>query len=179
MSKKDRKCSNPAALSRRALVSSAMSAAAATGLTSAALAQSVAGGKVATNARFVHPDGIYQTPTYTPVVEVTGPGRMIYTSGEQGRDKDGRVLPDIRSQSIQTLENIKASLAAVGATFDHVIKFNVYLLDLQRDLPVFSEIKQRYVNNNAPPASTTVQVSQLTRGALLEVEIVASLPPNA
>jgi enamine deaminase RidA (YjgF/YER057c/UK114 family) len=178
MSKKDGNCSKPAALSRRALVRSAVSAAAATGLTSASSAQT-AGDKAATNARFVHPDDIYQTPTYTPVVEVTGPGRMIYTSGEQGRDKDGKVLPDIRSQSIQTLENIKASLAAVGATFDHVIKFNVYMLDLQRDLPVFSEIKRRYINNNAPPASTTVQVSQLTRGALLEVEIIASLPPKA
>jgi enamine deaminase RidA (YjgF/YER057c/UK114 family) len=173
------KSSKSAALSRRALVRSAVTAAAATGLTSAAAAQTAAGGTAAANTRFVHPGGLYQTPTYTPVVEVTGPGRMIYTSGEQGRDKDGKVLPDIRSQSIQTLENIKASLAAVGATFDHVIKFNVYMLDLQRDLPVFSEIKQQYVNNSAPPASTTVQVSQLTRGALLEVEIVASLPPGA
>ena len=179
MSRTQGKGSTSVALSRRALVRSAVSAAAATGLTSAAAAQTPAGGKAAANARFVHPDGLYQTPTYTPVVEVTGPGRMIYTSGEQGRDRDGKVLPDIRSQSIQTLENIKASLAAVGATFDHVIKFNVYMLDLQRDLPVFSEIKQQYVNNSAPPASTTVQVSQLTRGALLEVEIVASLPPVA
>jgi enamine deaminase RidA (YjgF/YER057c/UK114 family) len=52
-------------------------------------------------------------------------------------------------------------------------------LDLEKSLPVFSEIKAQYVNTSAPPASTTVQVSKLTRGALLEVEVIASLPPVA
>jgi hypothetical protein len=43
--------------------------------------------------------------------------------------------------------------------------------------PIWSEVKQQYVNRHAPPASTTVQVSALTReGALLEVEAVAALP---
>src|SRR5205814_1289901 len=85
---------------------------------------------------------------------VTGPGRLIYTSGLQGRDKDGKLAPDIRAQSVQVLENIKNALAAVGATFDHVIKFNVYMLDLEKSLPGFSEIKRQYVNTSAPPPPT-------------------------
>ncbi len=75
------------------------------------------------------------------------------------------------------MENIKAELAAVGATFDNVIKVNVYMLDLRKHQPIWSEVKQQYVNKSAPPASTTVQVSALTReGALIEVEVVAALP---
>jgi enamine deaminase RidA (YjgF/YER057c/UK114 family) len=176
MSTKQSKGSKNAALSRRSVMTSAVSAAASAGLVSAAAAQT-GGGKPAPGVRFVQPDAIYKTATYTHVVEVVGPGRLIYTSGEQGRARNGDLPPDIRAQSIQVLENIKAALAAVGATFDNVIKVNVYMLDLRKDQPIWSEVKQQYVNKNAPPASTTVQVSALTReGALLEVEVVAALP---
>jgi enamine deaminase RidA (YjgF/YER057c/UK114 family) len=154
-----------------------VSAAAGAGLVSAASAQTGDGGKPAANLRFVQPDAIYKTTTYTHVVEIVGPGRLIYTSGEQGREPDGKLPSDIRAQSVLALENIKAALAAVGATFDNVVKLNVYMLDLRKHQPIWSEIKQQYVNRNAPPASTTVQVSLLTReGALLEVEAVAALP---
>jgi enamine deaminase RidA (YjgF/YER057c/UK114 family) len=162
-------------LSRRSVVRSAATLAATAGLASTAAAQSGAGGKP--NLRFVQPETIFKTTTYTHVVEVTGPGRLIYTSGEQGRDRDGNFPVDITAQSIQAFENIKAALAAVGATFDHVVKLNVYMIDLRKHQPIFSEIKQRYVNKSAPPASTTVQVPLLTReGALVEVEAVAALP---
>ena len=87
------------------------------------------------------------------------------------------MAPDIRSQSIQAMENIKAALAAVGATFDNVVKLNVYMLDLRAHHRIFSEIKQQYINMKSPPASTTVQVPLLTRdGVLIEVEAVAALP---
>jgi enamine deaminase RidA (YjgF/YER057c/UK114 family) len=176
MSTKQSKGSKNAALSRRSVMTSAVSAAASAGLVSAAAAQTGTG-KPAPGVRFVQPDAIYKTATYTHVVEVVGPGRLIYTSGEQGRDRKGDLPADIRAQSVQVLENIKAALAAVGATFDNVIKVNVYMLDLRKDQPIWSEVKQQYVNKNAPPASTTVQVSALTReGALLEVEVVAALP---
>jgi enamine deaminase RidA (YjgF/YER057c/UK114 family) len=180
MSAKQRKGSRDAPLSRRSVITSAVSAAAGAGLVSAASAQIGAGGKPAPHVRFIQPDTIFKTATYTHVVEIVGPGRLIYTSGEQGRDRDGNFPADIRAQSIQALENIKAALAAVGATFDNVVKLNVYMLDLRKHQPIFSEIKQQYVNKNAPPASTTVQVPLLTRdGALLEVEAVAALPPVA
>ena len=156
-------------LSRR----SVMTAAAAAGLATPALAQT--GRKP--GVRYVQPDTMAAAPTYTHVVEITGPGRLIYTSGERGSDKDGKMAADIRSQSIQAMENIKAALAAVGATFDNVVKLNVYMLDLRAHHRIFSEVKQQYINMKSPPASTTVQVPLLTRdGVLVEVEAVAALP---
>jgi 2-iminobutanoate/2-iminopropanoate deaminase len=164
-----------AALSRRTVIQSAATIAATASVTAEASAQGSVGGRP--NTRFIQPDTIFKTTTYTHVVEVTGPGRLIYTSGEQGRDRDGHFPADIAGQSIQAFENIKSALAAVGATFDNVVKLNVYMLDLRKHQPIFSEIKQRYVNKNAPPASTTVQVALLTRDdALVEVEAVAALP---
>jgi enamine deaminase RidA (YjgF/YER057c/UK114 family) len=180
MSKKPATGSKPASLSRRALVGRAVSVAATAGLASAAAAQTDPGRKPGSNVRFIQPDTIVKTPTYSHVVEIVGPGRLIYTSGEQGMDRDGKYPADIRGQAILAFENIKAALAAVGASFDNVVKLNVYMLDLRRDHPTFSEIKQQYVNKSAPPASTTVQVPLLTRdGILVEVEAVAALPPVA
>jgi enamine deaminase RidA (YjgF/YER057c/UK114 family) len=166
-------------LSRRSVVSSAVSAAAGGVLIGSASAQTATeAGKPTAHLRFVQPNTIFKTATYTHVVEIMGPGRLIYTSGEQGRDPDGSFPKDIRGQSIRAFENIKAALAAVGATFDHVVKLNVYMIDLRKNQPIFSEIKQQYVNRLAPPASTTVQVPLLTRDdALVEVEAVAALPP--
>lgn len=177
MTAKRGKVEKSGALSRRSLVRGAVSAAAAVGTASAAAGQGAAP-KAGTNARYIEPDTLMPTPTYTHAVEVMGPGRLIYTSGEQGRDRDGKFKADMRAQSIQAFENLKAALAAAGATFDNVIKLNVYMIDLRKNQPIFSEVKQRYVNKSAPPASTTVQVPLLTRDeALVEVEAVASLPP--
>src|SRR5436305_8399728 len=102
MSTKQGKGSKDAALSRRSVMTGAVTAAASAGLVSAAAGQT--GGKP--GVRFVQPDAIYQTATYTHVVEVVGPGRLIYTSGEQGRARNGDLPADIRAQSIQLLENI-------------------------------------------------------------------------
>jgi enamine deaminase RidA (YjgF/YER057c/UK114 family) len=46
-------------------------------------------------------------------------------------------------------------------------------------LPIYFEVRDRYVNTKAPPASTAVQISRLAReGALFEIEAIAVLPPK-
>ncbi len=83
---------------------------------------------------------------------------------------------DFRAQAVQTFENLKAALAAVGANFAHVVKVNNYLLDIGH-LPIFREVRDLYLNTAAPPASTTIAIAALARpGALLEIEAVAVLP---
>jgi enamine deaminase RidA (YjgF/YER057c/UK114 family) len=77
---------------------------------------------------------------------------------------------------VQVFENLKAALAAVGATFADVVKLNSYLADIA-DLPVLRDVRVRYLNAKALPASTTIAVSDFARpGALLEIEAVAVLP---
>ncbi len=166
---------NSARVTRRKLIAATGAAGAAAGLASAASAQT--GPETKAGVTFLQPDTMATHPTYTNAVVVMGPGKVIYTSGEQGNDKNGKTPPDIRGQSQQALENIRLALAAAGATFDHVVKINVYMMDLRRDHAIFSEIKQTFVNKAHPPASTTVQVAQLTReGVLVEVDVVAVVP---
>ena len=73
-------------------------------------------------------------------------------------------------------ENLKAALAAVGATFKDVVKINSYLADI-KDLPVLRDVRAGYLNAAALPASTTLGSLTFAReGALLEVEVIAVLP---
>jgi 2-iminobutanoate/2-iminopropanoate deaminase len=58
-----------------------------------------------------------------------------------------------------------------------VVKVNNYIVDIGKNIPIFREVRDRYLNMAAPPASTTIGVPQLARdGALFEVEAVVMLP---
>jgi enamine deaminase RidA (YjgF/YER057c/UK114 family) len=129
--------------------------------------------------RFLNPSSIPAPRGYSHVVETKGPSRTIYLSGQLGMTVDGKFAGgpgDFRAQAIQCFENIKAALEAVGAGFEHVVKVNNYLIDMAH-LPIYFEVRDRYVDTKNPPASTTVQISRLARdGALYEIEAIAVVP---
>jgi enamine deaminase RidA (YjgF/YER057c/UK114 family) len=136
---------------------------------------------MSSNLRFQNPDTMAKPPGYTHVVEITAPGRLVYIAGQLGLEPNGGMAGgggDFRAQCKQAFENVKAALAAAGATFDDVVKINNYLTDIKH-LPVFREVRDTYVNTKAPPASTTIAISALARpDAMFEVEAIAALPPR-
>ena len=128
------------------------------------------------NMRFMNPAAIAKPGGYTHVVEVTGPGRIVYIAGQLGLKQNGDIAGDFRAQCGQAFENLKAALAAVGATFDDVVKLNNYLVDIPKNLGSYREVRDKYVNTAQPPASTTIGVPALARpDALYEVEAVVLL----
>jgi enamine deaminase RidA (YjgF/YER057c/UK114 family) len=129
--------------------------------------------------RFINPDALQKPPGYTHVVEATTPARLVYIAGQLGVDRDGKLSSDFRLQAVQTFENLKNALAAVGAQFNHVVKFNNYLIDVKY-LPIYRQVRDSYLPDHNRPASTTIAISGLAReGALLEIEAVAVLPAAA
>jgi len=129
------------------------------------------------NLRFSNPDAIAKPPGYSHVVEVIGPGRLVYFAGQLGMDKSGKMGGDIREQIELAFQNLKAALASVGVGFDHLVKINNYIVDIGKNIGHFREIRDKHLNTAAPPASTTVGVPELARpGALFEIEAVAILP---
>ena len=129
--------------------------------------------------RFLNPSTIPAPRGYTHVVETNAPGRTIYLSGQLGMTVDGKFAGppgDFRAQAVQCFENLKLALAAVGADFAHVVKITNYFVDMAH-LPIFFEVRDRYVDIKAPPASTAVQIVKLARdGALFEIEAIAVVP---
>jgi enamine deaminase RidA (YjgF/YER057c/UK114 family) len=135
---------------------------------------------MAAKIRFINPEGLVRPPTYTQVVEVTAPGRTIYIAGQLGTDRDGKLAGgDFRAQAEQVFKNLQAALACVGAGFADIVKLNSYLAQIAH-LPILREVRARYLNPAALPASTTIAVTGFARdGALLEIEAIAVLAPRA
>src|SRR5437660_8771001 len=160
--------------SRRDLVAAAVTVAAVAGAASSAQAQARA------DVRHFNPPGMSSPPTYSHVVEVNGPHRTVYFAGQTGVDANGRLVGDFRTQAVQVFENIKTALASVGGGFEHVVKLNSYLTDIEANADEYREVRASYFTNKAAlPAATLVQVARLANPAyLLEVEAIAILPPK-
>jgi enamine deaminase RidA (YjgF/YER057c/UK114 family) len=128
------------------------------------------------NIMFMNPEAIAKPGGYSHVVEITGPARIVYIAGQLGLKPDGKIAGDFRAQTVQAFENLKAALAAVGATFNDVVKLNNYLVDISANIGVYREVRDKYVNTAKPPASTTIGVPALARdGALFEAEAIVML----
>jgi 2-iminobutanoate/2-iminopropanoate deaminase len=127
--------------------------------------------------RFINPTTLGKPPGYTHVVEVTAPARIVYIAGQLGIDKEGKLSSDFRQQAVQTFENLKNALAAVGGHFQHVVKLNNYFVDMKY-LPIFRQVRDSYLSDQNRPASTTVPISGLAReGALTCRRALAPTPP--
>jgi reactive intermediate/imine deaminase len=127
--------------------------------------------------RFVKSDALPPSPGYSQAV-VVHPGRIIYIAGQVSLDRSGKLVGegDMRVQTQQTFENLKAALEASGAKFENVVKLNYYFIDITQ-LSVVREVRDKFINTANPPASTAVEVRRLFReGFLIEVEAVAVVP---
>jgi enamine deaminase RidA (YjgF/YER057c/UK114 family) len=70
-----------------------------------------------------------------------------------------------------------AATVATPSKMENIVKLNAFLTDIRAQLPIYREVRDKFVNVAAPPASTTLEVSKLAReGTLLEVEAIAVLP---
>ena len=129
------------------------------------------------NVRYSNPATMAKPAGYTHVVEVNGPGRTIYIAGQLGYDSTGKQGADFREQATLVYENLKAAVESVGGKMENIVKLNAFLTDIRAQLPIYREVRDKFVNVAAPPASTTLEVPKLAReGALLEVEAIAVLP---
>ena len=102
-------------------------------------------------------------------------GNLIFVAGEKGLDaKTGKIVPGgIEAETRQALENIKAILAAGGASMDDAVSSTVHMTDL-KEFARMNEVYAEYFRQ-APPVRTTVQVSGLPAGAHIEITITAAV----
>ncbi len=129
------------------------------------------------NTKFINPDTLTKPPGYTHVVEARG-GRTVYLSGQVAFDSAGQLVGagDFESQARQVFSNIQAGLEAVGLNFSHVVKINLFVLDVA-NLPTLRRVRDEFVNLEHPPASTLVSVAALFRPEFLfEADAIAVAP---
>lgn len=120
-----------------------------------------------------NPASLSKPNGYTHVVETSG-GRTVYVSGQVALDATGALVGagDLKAQTSQVFENLKAALADSGGTLDDVVKITIFMTDLSQ-IQDFREIRNGYFPRELP-ASTLVQVVRLARpDFLIEIEAVA------
>jgi 2-iminobutanoate/2-iminopropanoate deaminase len=100
-------------------------------------------------------------------------GDLVFVSGQIPLDPQTQqmVQGDVRAQTERVMENLSAILAAVGASFDDVVKASIFLADLNDFAAVNEVYGKRFPA--APPARSTVQVAALPKGARVEIDVVA------
>ena len=110
--------------------------------------------------------------TYSQAVESNG---ILFTSGQVGIDPETSKMVEggIEDQAIRVLENIYAILSESGLDKTSIIKLNVFLKDLD-DFYIVNETFKEFFGDNEYPARTTVEVSELPLGALIEIDCIAS-----
>jgi 2-iminobutanoate/2-iminopropanoate deaminase len=112
---------------------------------------------------------------YSPAVTLQG---LIFVSGQAAVNPATGQLsgPDIESQTEQVLKNIAAILSAAGSDLNHVLRCNVYLIDMN-EFGKMNAVYSRMFGDNRP-ARTTVQVSGLPGDGLrVEIDAIAYVKP--
>ncbi len=99
---------------------------------------------------------------------------MIFISGQGGTDSKGNLASDFASQARNTFLNIQRCLDLAGAKFEDIVKINYYVTDMAQTSKL-REVRAQFLNMEALPASTLVQV-KLGGKWLLEVEAIAVVP---
>ena len=110
---------------------------------------------------------------YSQAVSANG---FLFTAGQVALDPVSMqvVEGDVVAQTEQVLSNLGAVLASAGATWTDVVKTTVFLTDM-RDFARMNDVYAQ-VMGDARPARSTVQVSGLPRGVLVEIDLIAALP---
>ncbi|WP_028973028.1 RidA family protein [Spirochaeta cellobiosiphila] len=110
-----------------------------------------------------------------PYSQATAVGNLVFVSGQIPLDPNtGQIIgSDIKTQTKQSFENIKGILTSQGLTMNHVAKATVLLADIQ-DFAGMNEVYAEYFDEPYP-ARAAFAVKDLPKGALVEIEVIASI----
>lgn len=131
------------------------------------------------SVQHLNPDGLHKNPAYSQAIVVTGNVKTVYVGGQNAVDSSGTVVGkgDIKAQTEQVLRNVEAALAAAGAGLEHVIKWNVLIVEGQPLLPGFEAFQSAWGDRPNPPIVTAAFVAGLAvPDFLVEIDAIAIVP---
>lgn len=97
---------------------------------------------------------------------------LFYSSGQIPLTAEGIMLTgDVKEQTHQVFQNLKAVLAEAGASFETVVKATVFIKDMN-EFAAVNEVYGEYFSTHKP-ARSCVEVARLPKDALVEIEVVA------
>ncbi|MBR0774703.1 RidA family protein [Bradyrhizobium diazoefficiens] len=111
---------------------------------------------------------------YSHAVEA---GPFVFVTGQLATDPDDDALPvppGIAAQTRKVMDNLARVLRGCGMTFANVVFVRIYLTDFKRDYAPMNAIFSTYFDENRRPGRTTVGVTDLARGGIIEIDLIAA-----
>ncbi len=124
---------------------------------------------------YLNPESLVRNPAFSQAVVVEGAARTIYVGGQNAVRSDGTVVGDtLAEQTRQALRNVKAALAAAGATLKDVVRWNVALVQGHDLAEGFAAFREEWGEAGDPPAISVHVISGLANPRfLVEIDAVA------
>ena len=113
---------------------------------------------------------------FSHAVEADG---WVILTGQMPTDPaapDAPLPQGVAAQTVQVMENLRVVLRGVGLDLNHVVQMRAYLMEFERDYAAFNETYQTFFPPDRRPARTTVGVTALAVGALVEIDCIARRP---
>lgn len=121
-------------------------------------------------------DGPRPVAPFSHAVESDG---WVILTGQMPTDPaapDAPLPEGIEAQTRRVMDNLGVVLAGVGLDLSHVLQCRCFLTEFERDYPVFNDTYKSFFPEDRLPARTTVGVTALAVGALVEIDCIARRP---
>jgi 2-iminobutanoate/2-iminopropanoate deaminase len=122
------------------------------------------------------PDAPKPVAPYSHAVEA---GAFVFVTGQLATDPDDDSLPippGIAAQTHKVMDNLIRVLRGCGLTLANVVCVRIFLTDFKGDYAAMNEIFSNYFVSDRRPARTTVGVTDLARGGIIEIDMIAVRP---
>jgi reactive intermediate/imine deaminase len=113
---------------------------------------------------------------FSHAVETDG---WVFLTGQMPTDPaapDAPLPEGIEAQTRRVMENLRLILGGVGLGLEHVVQCRCYLTQFERDYAAFNDTYRSYFPEGRLPARTTIGVTALAVGALVEIDMLARRP---
>jgi 2-iminobutanoate/2-iminopropanoate deaminase len=119
------------------------------------------------------PDAPKPVAPYSHAVEA---GPFVFVTGQLATDPDDDATPipeGIEAQTRKVMDNLARVLRGCGLSFANVVFVRIYLTDFKRDYAPMNAIFATYFTEGRRPGRTTVGVTDLARGGIIEIDLIA------
>jgi 2-iminobutanoate/2-iminopropanoate deaminase len=113
---------------------------------------------------------------FSHAVEADG---FVFVTGQMPTDPaapDAPLPQGIEAQTLRVIDNLKIVLGEIGLGLEHVVMARIYLTQFERDYAALNTMWPSFWDEGKLPARTTVGVTALAVGALVEIDLVAKRP---
>lgn len=125
--------------------------------------------------QFKNSEKVFEIKGLSQVVEIPlGNQKMLLLSGQIPLNHKGELIGnDVKTQTVQIFENVKAILENCNASLSDIVKLGIFTTDISKTAD-YREVRDQYINLETPPTSTLLEVKGLFRADIfIEIEVTA------